>query len=111
MSSSPDYSSPGLFYMQPEGSGERLGIAIADKDEEAELRWFLTDSYTNENKWYQGRFEVRPTELPDDQFADYQVHDFEINKNTNNTMKMVMEFHDVSCEIVIVFFRTIMSKS
>ena len=28
-----------------EGEGEELGIAIADKDEEPELRWFLPDSF------------------------------------------------------------------
>ena len=63
---------------QPEGEGEQLGIAIGDKDEEPELRWFLPDSFTTSNpsdhpQWYQGRIEVRPTELPDDEFADYQV--------------------------------------
>ena len=67
-----------VFLFQTEGEGEELGIAIADKNEEPELRWFLTDSFPKENpsdhpQWYQGRIELRPTELPDDEFADYQV--------------------------------------
>lgn len=59
--------------LQPEGVGETLAVAIANKKdaEEEEVVWILDDSYNKKDIWTQATVEVRATEPTQD--FEYRV--------------------------------------
>lgn len=59
--------------LQPEGVGETLAVAIANKKdgEEEEVVWILDDSYNNKDAWTPAAVEVRAREPAQD--FEYRV--------------------------------------
>ena len=51
-----------IWYLQKDSQGESLTISIEHEGEDPKIIWSLEQSWTNEQKWYEGRVEVTPIE-------------------------------------------------
>ena len=51
--------------MQPSGEGESLTVFLENSDSAKDI-WALTDSWSDEPLWSEGRVEIKATELSED---------------------------------------------
>ena len=54
-----------IFLLQPEGDGQGLTVFL-ENSESAKDVWALSDSFALEPIWYEGRIEIKGSELADD---------------------------------------------
>ena len=54
-----------FFFLQPGGDGQALTVFLENSVSAKDV-WALSDSWTNEPKWNEGRIEINGDELADD---------------------------------------------